>query len=202
MVACGIKVVRGKKKWKKEFARFAELSAPDYFPALMGPRIEEALEYIYTKKGSIFGYDKAYFAKDGKELIGAASVYDHEDKRGSTFSMAIYFFQSMGLSTFGQAAPLLKADFKMARTKPNQTYFCNFGVDPDHRCKGAGSAILNRAIEDARKKGKTHMVLDVETWNKRAMKLYKRTGFEKDGNMFKIRIRGVDYKFYRLVKEL
>ena len=52
-------------------------------------------------------------------------------------------------------------------------------VDPDFRGRGIGTALINRAIEYAKKRGRCIMELWVGVENKGAIEFYKKLGFEE-----------------------
>ncbi len=57
-------------------------------------------------------------------------------------------------------------------------------VDKKHRGKKIGSKLLNRAVENARKRGAVEM--HVDTIYKRAEKFYRKHGFKDDGVMLEL----------------
>ena len=197
-----IEIIRGKKAWKKEFADFAVLSAPDYYPALMGPSVKRALQYVYLKEDSLFCYRNSYFAKYNGELAGQITVYDHEYGVGSTPRMVKYYLASLGKDALTHSVYLIRANSKMARTKEGQTYSCNLGVRPELRGHGIGTRIFERVLEDAKERGRRAVTLDVESWNKGAISLYKRIGFKIYPKGFSVKVGNRPFGFYRMYHDL
>lgn len=60
---------------------------------------------------------------------------------------------------------------------PEMHFVQDFGVHPDLRGRGVGSALLLSQAEEARQRGKTRFGLDVATNNPNAQRLYERLGF-------------------------
>jgi len=54
----------------------------------------------------------------------------------------------------------------------------NLAVAPDHRRRGIGSALLERALERAREGGVRSLFLEVRVSNDEALRLYEGRGFE------------------------
>jgi ribosomal protein S18 acetylase RimI-like enzyme len=198
-----VKVVPGKKKWKKQFIELSLISAPGLFPGLFGPRVEHILEYLYLKgKKNLFSYKNTYFALVDGKPAGLALVYTHEQKSGTWFPMAMDFFSSGGMGMIFQTRYIMKADKRMAPTKKGQSYLCNFGVYPEYRNKGLGTAIMEKACKDAKNKGDTHMVLDVNTDNENAIRFHKRMGFKRMGGPYKVPTRARTFRFFSMKKKL
>ena len=53
-----VRVVRGKRKWKKDFAHLSIISSPGLLPALFGPRAENILMDIYLSEKNLFFYNR------------------------------------------------------------------------------------------------------------------------------------------------
>ena len=70
-----VRVVRGKRKWKKDFAHLSIISSPGLLPALFGPRAENILMDIYLSEKNLFFYKNTYFALVDSRPAGLALVY-------------------------------------------------------------------------------------------------------------------------------
>lgn len=57
----------------------------------------------------------------------------------------------------------------------------NLAVDPDVRGRGVGSALLDAALEEARRQGAAQVFLEVRSSNLRARQLYESRGFTEVG---------------------
>lgn len=60
-------------------------------------------------------------------------------------------------------------------------YLISMWVDPAHRGRGVGQALVQTVIDWARERGLDHLVLEVEATNQRAISLYTRCGFRPTG---------------------
>ena len=67
--------------------------------------------------------------------------------------------------------------FTLARSVAGEIELLLIAVDPDHRSKGIGVALLERAIESARQNGIIRMHLEVRAGNHAACKLYAKRQF-------------------------
>ena len=198
-----VKVVPGQKKWKIHFSKLSLISAPGLLRGLFGPRAREVLEYVYLSgKKNLFFYQNTYFGLVDGKPAGLALVYAHEQKSGTWFPMARDFLKAGGPGMVLQAKYIMKADKLMAPTKKGQSYLNNFGVYQQYRDKGVGTAIMEHVFKDAKKKGSTHIILDVETENKIAMRFYYKLGFKKMGEPYVIPTKAKSHEFISLKKKL
>ena len=63
----------------------------------------------------------------------------------------------------------------------DQGELANIALAPDHRGKGLGGLLLERAMEVAQSRGVRELYLEVRASNTRAIALYDRFGFEQVG---------------------
>ena len=71
--------------------------------------------------------------------------------------------------------------FALIRTIVSETELLTLAVDPDHRRKGIGQAILSQAIDLARGRESDQFFLEVAANNAPAIALYERLGFARIG---------------------
>lgn len=64
---------------------------------------------------------------------------------------------------------------------PGEVDIHNLAVDPAHRRKGIGRALLQKVIEEARGNGSTRVTLEVRKSNEAAQRLYHSLGFVARG---------------------
>jgi ribosomal protein S18 acetylase RimI-like enzyme len=63
-----------------------------------------------------------------------------------------------------------------------------------------GTRLFERIEIQARTMGSKRMVLDVETVNKRAIKLYERLGYRIESRSFIIEAKVKNFEFFKMVK--
>jgi ribosomal-protein-alanine N-acetyltransferase len=69
--------------------------------------------------------------------------------------------------------------FLVARITGDEAEILNAAVDPAHRRKGIGSALLTTAISSAQAQNAKTIYLEVRESNSAAVSFYQRHGFEK-----------------------
>ena len=72
---------------------------------------------------------------------------------------------------------LIPKQYRQAHT----VYLGSLGIDPQHKGKGYGFAILEEIKENARRQGRTRIELTVDLDNDAAVHLYKKVGFVIEG---------------------
>lgn len=75
-------------------------------------------------------------------------------------------------------------------------YIAMLAVDRQHRKGGIGSQLVLKAIEEMKKEGTQEVVLETETHNSGALRLYENLGFVRDKKLNKYYLSGGDA--YRL----
>lgn len=63
-------------------------------------------------------------------------------------------------------------------TESDKVRLTDIGIHPDYRAQGFGTSLIKHCINHCLLRNKTNIVLDVETNNDGALKLYKNLGFE------------------------
>jgi len=87
---------------------------------------------------------------------------------------------------FSRLFYMLKA-YKMVKIKENEYYVSSIAVYPEFRGLGLGTKLLLEIEREARETGSNKIVLDVETSNQRALKLYEKLGYVIETPAFKIK---------------
>src|SRR5215217_680201 len=70
------------------------------------------------------------------------------------------------------------AGYIVARETAGELHINNFAVRPEYRRRGVGAALLNRVIEEARRRQANAAFLEVRSANHAAQALYEKCGFK------------------------
>jgi ribosomal protein S18 acetylase RimI-like enzyme len=97
---------------------------------------------------------------------------------------------------------LLKAQNMVGRIAENEYYISNIAVYPEFRGLGLGTKLLSIIEREARETGNKRIILDVETSNERAVKLYERLGYIVERGTPSFKINKEAFKFFRMCKFL
>lgn len=71
-----IKPAKGTGEEAKHFARLMEISAPEYFPALLGPKFQGVFEKLFIEKANLFSHEHVVFAVYKGQIAGMLLSYD------------------------------------------------------------------------------------------------------------------------------
>lgn len=71
--------------------------------------------------------------------------------------------------------------YVIARKVNAKGHIIAIAVDPEHRCRGIGRALMLAVEEELKKKGVTEFWLEVRVSNTRAVKFYRRLGYIERG---------------------
>ncbi|MEA1993867.1 MAG: GNAT family N-acetyltransferase [Euryarchaeota archaeon] len=126
-----------------------------------------------------FGHETIYGYYQEKELVGLYNGYTGEKKKR---------YDSVDLRAFARALGIVKAAELVAKSpilnrlltsdvENDEFYLSNLIVNTAFRRRSIGRSLLQHAIETAKEKGSTAVILDVNTTNEGAITLYKKMGF-------------------------
>lgn len=84
----------------------------------------------------------------------------------------------------------------------SDSYLANIAVYSKFRWLGLGTKLLQAIEEEARKTGSKRMVLDAETDNTRAIKLFERLGYAMEQKSPILKVRDKNFEFFKMSKDI
>jgi ribosomal protein S18 acetylase RimI-like enzyme len=126
--------------------------------------------------------------------------YTGREKAAEDPRTGLVLLRHLGPGLLLRLVPLLRLQGMIGRVGAAAYYISNVAVYPEQRGKGIGGALLQRAEEEARAAGAVEVVLDVETDNHGARRLYERSGYQVQGRTAEVRLAGRAFSFYRMGK--
>jgi len=97
---------------------------------------------------------------------------------------------------------LLRSQSAVGRMRRDEYYISNVAVYPEHRGRGIGALLVGRARDEAGRAGAARVVLDVETDNPDAERLYRRLGFAVVSETPPLVVAGHAFAFRRMAMPL
>ena len=201
MVGVVLKAGEGKETEAEHFARLMEISAPEYFPALLGPRFSELFRRLFLEKQNLFSHEHVVFAIYGGQIAGMLLSYDWKVKEREEKRTGWLMMKSLGFDFLRKLPGFISSTSGSGRLERGDYYVSNVAVYPEFRGKGIGKALMLEAERLAKESGAERIVLDVETDNERAIAIYKKLGYSVERE-HSLELEGKTYEFYRMAKEL
>jgi len=207
----------------RDFAVLVLLSAPSFLPGVFGERVFDLMEALFQRPGNLFSHENTTFAEVdvGNARLAAAEPATAGTStlgRRAAAGMVLGYGYSRHLeqelrtgmilcARLGWGFPallpgLLRTSSAVAHMSKGEYYVSNIAVYPQFRGEGLGSALLASAERRAKVTGNETIVLDVETDNHQAMRLYERRGYVRQGGARGVGIGGRMFGFYRMAKVL
>ncbi len=135
------------------------------------------VERFYDAPGGMFSWVNTEITLSEGVPVGFLTAYRSDSRQGGGAWLARIALD------LGPRAMLLLVWHSLVhgafipRHLPGSLYIAFVGVDPAHRSRGVGSAMLSRSIAIAHASGIRLIELDVDFDNSRALALYERLGF-------------------------
>jgi ribosomal protein S18 acetylase RimI-like enzyme len=179
-------------------ARLVLLSAAELLPAVFGPGIGRAVEDMAAGRGTLFSHEHAWVAEEGGEVRGMLLGYPGAVKAAQDPRTGLALLVHLRAEMIHRLPSLLRMQSAIGHVGRDEFYVSNVAVYPQHRGRGIGSLLVGRAREAARLAGISSLVLDVETDNPDAQRLYERLGFRVTSQTPDLIIRRRVFAFRRM----
>jgi len=196
-----IKPAEGTEEEADHFARLMEISAPEYFPALLGPKFSELFRRLFLEKGNLFSHEHVVFAVYEGQIAGMLLSYYWKAKKKEEKRTGWLMMKGLGFDFLRKLPAFINSTSGSGKLEREDYYVSNVAVYPEFRGRGIGKALMLEAERLTRESGAERIVLDVERNNERAIAIYKRLGYSVERE-HSVELEGKTYEFYRMVKEL
>ena len=193
---------RGRPEDAQDFSELALYSGPELLPALFGAKVKDVWTKAFRHPRSCFSYEHSHFIEVNGETAGMALAYSYERKRKEEIRSLLLILRYLKWGIIKQIAYLSRAGVVIAQIDKGDYYISNIAVYPDLRCQGCGTKLLESLEGEAKSAGCTRLVLNVETDNEKAIKLYERTGYTIETKSSVLRTREHDFEFFKMVKNI
>jgi ribosomal protein S18 acetylase RimI-like enzyme len=157
--------------------RLVILSAQTFLPALFGPEIDKAVEEMARGRGTLFSYEHAWIAEEQGAVHGMLLGYTGTIKAAQDPRTGLALLGVLRAGLIRRLPGLLRTQSTIGVMDRDEFYISNVAVYPAHRGKGIGSLLIERARAEATRTHASRIILDVETDNPDAQRLYERLGF-------------------------
>ncbi len=193
---------RARQEDAPHIGRLVLLSAEQFLPALFGPGISRAVELLAAGRGTLFSHEHAWIAEEGASARGMLLGYSGAVKKAQDPLTGFALVRLLKLEMLRRLGPLLKMQSTIGRIAGDEYYISNVAVFPGHRGRGIGEKLIAAALDEAGRAGSRSVVLDVETDNPDAQRLYERLGFRVVGETPSVALAGHVFSLRRMALNL
>jgi len=194
-----IKPAEGTPEEAEHFAELMRISAPEFFPDLLGKKFKKFFVRAFLEKGNLFSHKHVVFAKFGGRIAGMLLSYDWKAKNEEKGNTGWLMMKILGFDFLRQLPAFISSISGSGRLEKGGDYISNIAVYPDFRGRKIGKALMLKAEELARESKAKKLALDVEVDNEVAITVYKKLGYTIERE-HEIELEGKKYRFYRMVK--
>ncbi len=180
-----------------DIARFVIASAESFLPAVFGPQIVSALVSLAAGEGTLFSHEHAWIAEAEGRALGMLLGYTGAVKSAEDPRTGFALLRLLGVDMLSRLGSLLRTQSAIGRMGRDEYYVSNLAVDDTHRGRGIGTLLIAHATREAREAGARAVVLDVESDNDGARRLYERLGFHPVAETPAITLGGRSFCFVR-----
>jgi ribosomal protein S18 acetylase RimI-like enzyme len=185
-----------------DIAALVLVSASAFLPAVFGPRVEAVIRRLAAGRGTLFSHAHATVAEiDGRTaamLLGYSGLQKATEDPATGWGL----FRGLGPGLLRRLGRLLRLQSSIGALGADEFYVSNVAAFPAFQGRGAGSLLLAEAEERAAAAGARAIVLDVETDNPAAIRLYGRAGYAVQWKTAPLTAEGHAFSFLRMGKPL
>jgi ribosomal protein S18 acetylase RimI-like enzyme len=185
-----------------DIAALVLLSAETFLPAVFGQRIVDVVRGLAAGRGTLFSHIHCTIALLEGRTAAMLLGYTAREKAAEDPATGWGLFRGLGPGVIGRLGRLLRLQASIGKLGRDEFYVSNVAVYPDFRGRGAGTLLLERAEKRARAAGSAAIVLDVETDNLPAIRLYQRRGYVVQWRTAPLGAEGHQFSFLRMGKPL
>jgi len=195
-------VRKGRREDAKDSAALCLLSGPTLVPCLFGSHARDLLENLFKHARNWFSFEHSHFVEVNGEVAGMALAYTYDQRKSEELRDGLLFIRYMKWRLIGQLPHMLRAMNIAKQFARGESYLSNVAVYPRFRGLGLGTKLIEAIEEEARTVASKRMVLDVETDNGKAIRLYERLNYRIERKSPVLRIRDKAFQFYKMSKDI
>jgi ribosomal protein S18 acetylase RimI-like enzyme len=172
--------VRPARRDDRAGPRLLYLSAQPYYDAYTGSpeRARAMLEAIWPKPGHTAAFDHSRLLELDGEVAGAMVGFPAAEGDALARRFLLVSLLRLGVWRWPQVFRHLQASAAVMPVPPERSFYVDaLAVDPSFRRRGAATALLAAAEEQASREGLSGVSLDTGLANDAAQSLYEANGF-------------------------
>jgi len=199
-----ITIRKGKPEDAEDFSELVLYTGPELLPTLFGSKsnVRNVMKGSFRHGRNGFSYEHSHFIEANGEIAGMVLVFTHDQMRREQLRTMLFILRYLKLSFLTQIIYLYRSSETLVQITEGDSYLAHIAVYPKFRSLGFGTKLLEVIEEEARTTGSKRMVLDVETYNTEAIKLYERLGYTIEQRSPILRIRDKGIEFVKMSKDV
>ena len=195
-----ILIRRGTLHDSDDFASLILISSPTLFPAVFGAEAGNILKALFRHRHNPFSFQHCLFIEVGGKNAGMMLSYDWQTANRERLKTGLLLLKYMKTQVLIRLSTLLETHTVLSKIGDGEYYVSNLAIYPEHRGLGLGTRLLVEAEDEAKKFGAGRVVLEVETDNRDAIRLYEKIGYAVARELEEIRAGRETFKFLRMSK--
>ena len=199
-----ITIRKGKPEDAEDFSQLVLFTGPEFLAALFGSEsnVRNVMKGSFQHVRNAFSYEHSHFIEANGEIAGMALVFTRDQMRREQLRTMLFILRYLKLSFLTQIIYLYRSSRIVVQITGGDSYLAHIAAYPKFRSLGFGTKLLEVVEEEARAAGSKRMVLDVETDNTEATKLYERLGYTTERKSPILRIRDKGFEFFKMSKDI
>jgi ribosomal protein S18 acetylase RimI-like enzyme len=185
-----------------DFARLMIESSPHFFPALFGMDASVVMRELFRCRGHVLSHDHALVVEVGGRVAGMALAYDFRHRALRELRTGLLLVRSLPLRMVRLAALFVRAQRVLGRLERDEYYLSNIAIYPEFRGRGLGTHLVREVESSALRAGCRRVVLDAESDNEGAIRLYTRLGYSIMARLPVLRFPDRSFEFVRMSREV
>lgn len=186
----------------EDFVKLFVISAPEFIPALFAGTHERFAAGCFRHKHNVLASEHTHFVKVNGQNAGMILAYDWLVKKRQAAKSSFLTLRYMRTRFFTRMRSLQWSDAVLSKLDEDTFYISSVAFYAQFRNQGLGTSLLAHVEDIARRSGTRRLDLDVETYNKGALRFYQRFGMNTVGEPKRIVIEGKKFEFIRLTKAI
>jgi ribosomal protein S18 acetylase RimI-like enzyme len=191
---------QGRSEDAQDFSQLILISSTTFFHSLFTSDSAKIMRKLFQKPGNLFSFEHSHFIEVDDKIAGMVLGYNWAQKSQEELYTGLLMVKYLKWNFFARIFYFLKAQDIVGKVSENEYYLSNIAVYPEFRGLGLGTKLLSEIERESKKSRDKKIVLDVETNNKRAIKLYERIGYIIESRMPSLEINKETFEFFRMSK--
>jgi len=195
---------RGSPTDARDFAQLALFTGMELLPALFGSEsnFRRTMTGSFPRQRNSFSHTHSHFIEVDGRTAGMALAFTHAQMRKEQFRSLLLLARHLKLAFLTQMPHFGRSNRILVQIEHGDSYLAHIATYPEFRSRGLGTRLMEAVEQEAREAGSKRIVLDVETYNTRAIELYERLAFRVEARPPVLRIGRQHFEFYKMTKEL